>query len=160
MARGQSFHQELNDAGFNLSAPGKGRAVWTAFGFLLADPRLKAFVLHDCDVVNFKRDMLVRLCLPMVNPAFDFEFCKAYYAHCTDRMHGRVTRLLVSPLLRALIAVLGNDEFLVFLSSFRYALAGEFAVSSALARANRIPSDWGLASLVRCRICQLACVVP
>ena len=142
--RGKALHSELNQAGFNLSVPGKGRAVWTAFGFLLADPRLKAFVLHDCDIVNFQRDMLVRLCLPMASPAFDFEFCKAYYARCTDRMHGRVVRLLVSPLLRALIAVLGNDGFLMFLSSFRYPLAGEFAVTSTLARANRIPSDWGL----------------
>ncbi len=44
----------------------------------------------------------------------------------------------------ALISVLGNEKFLVFLSSFRYPLAGEFAITSTLARANRIPSDWGL----------------
>lgn len=142
--RGRQLHQELNEAGFNLSVPGKGRAVWTAFGYLLADARLKAFVLHDCDIVNFHRDMLVRLCLPMANPSFDFEFCKAYYARCTDRMHGRVVRLLVSPLLQALITVVGHDGFLVFLSSYRYPLAGEFAMTSTLARANRIPSDWGL----------------
>ena len=74
----------------------------------------------------------------------DFEFCKAYYARVTDRMHGRVVRLLVSPLLRALISLLGYDRFLVYLDSFRYPLSGEFAVTSNLARSNRIPSDWGL----------------
>lgn len=142
--RGMALQAELIENGFNVHVPGKGRAVWNAFGYLLADPRLKAFVLHDCDIVDYHRDMLVRLCLPMADPGLDFDFCKAYYARCTDRMHGRVVRLLVSPLLKALIPIIGNDAFLVFLQSFRYPLAGEFAVTSTLARSNRIPSDWGL----------------
>ena len=142
--RGNSLITTLVEQGFNVSKPGKGRAVWLAFGYLLADPKLKAFVLHDCDIVNYDNDMLVRLCMPMVHPSLDFDFCKAYYARCTDRMHGRVVRLLVTPLLNALISVLGSDEFLVFLNSFRYPLAGEFAVTAALARSNRIPNDWGL----------------
>ncbi len=142
--RGKQLDEELLAAGFDVSRPGKGRAVWTAFGYLLADPRLKAFVLHDCDIVNYDNDMLVRLCLPMAHPGLDFDFCKAYYARCTDRMHGRVVRLLVAPLLRALISVLGSEDFLVFLNSFRYPLSGEFAITSTLARSNRIPSDWGL----------------
>jgi len=143
-ARGKSLITNLIEQGFNVSKPGKGRAVWLAFGYLLADPKLKAFVLHDCDIVNYDNDMLVRLCMPMIYPSLDFDFCKAYYARCTDRMHGRVVRLLVTPLLNALISVLGSDDFLVFLNSFRYPLAGEFAVTAALARSNRIPNDWGL----------------
>jgi glucosyl-3-phosphoglycerate synthase len=142
--RGMALLESLRQSGFDLSRPGKGRAVWTAFGYLLADPKLKAFVLHDCDIVNYDNDMLVRLCLPMAHPSLDFNFCKAYYARCTDKMHGRVVRLLMAPLLRALMAVLGSDDFLVFLNSFRYPLAGEFAITSTLARSNRIPSDWGL----------------
>jgi len=138
------LYQTLIDAGLNVSVPGKGRSVWTAFGYLLADPRLKAFTLHDCDIVNYDRQMLARLCLPMAHPALDFDFCKAYYARTTDRMHGRVVRLLVQPLLKALISMLGHNRFLVYLDSFRYPLAGEFAVTSNLARSNRIPSDWGL----------------
>lgn len=142
--RGKGLIDQLVADDFDVSQPGKGRAVWLAFGFLLADPKLKAFVLHDCDIVNYDNDMLVRLCLPMAHPSLDFDFCKAYYARCTDRMHGRVARLLMTPLLNALISVIGNDEFLVFMNSFRYPLAGEFAVTAALARSNRIPSDWGL----------------
>lgn len=140
----QLLFDTLNDAGFNLSVPGKGRSVWTAFGYLLADPQLKAIALHDCDIVNYDRKMLARLCLPMAHPSLDFEFCKAYYARCTDRMHGRVVRLLISPLLRALMSVLGQDPFLTYLDSFRYPLSGEFAVTANLARSNRIPCDWGL----------------
>ena len=142
--RGSALLKTLQQSGFDLSRPGKGRAVWTAFGYLLADPKLKAFVLHDCGFVNYDNDMLVRLCLPMAHPSLDFDFCKAYYARCTDKMHGRVVRLLVAPLLQAMMAVFGNDDFLVFLDSFRYPLAGEFAITSTLARSNRIPSDWGL----------------
>ena len=142
--RASTMLDELTEEGFDISTPGKGRAVWAAFGYLLADPRLKAFVLHDCDIVNYEREILVRLCLPMAHPSLDFDFCKAYYARCTDRMHGRVVRLLTMPLLQALISVLGPERFLVFLSSFRYPLAGEFAITSTLARSTRIPSDWGL----------------
>ena len=142
--RGQALYQQLTDAGFDVSRAGKGRAVWTAFGYLLADPKLKAFVLQDCDIVNYDNEMLMRLCLPMAHPSLDFDFCKAYYARCTDRMHGRVARLLMTPITRAMISVLGSDKFLVFVRSFRYPLAGEFAVSATLARSNRIPCDWGL----------------
>lgn len=142
--RVRQHYETLIESGFNVSAQGKGRAVWTAFGFFLADPRLKAFVLHDCDIVDYDRVILARLCLPMAHPSLDFDFCKAYYARCTDRMHGRVVRLLVAPLLRGLISILGYDRFLVYLDSFRYPLSGEFAVTSTLARSNRIPSDWGL----------------
>ncbi len=140
----QALYDNLTESGLNLVIPGKGRSVWTAFGYLLADPGLKAFALHDCDIVDYDRVILARLCLPMIHPSLDFEFCKAYYARVTDRMHGRVVRLLVSPLLRALMSVIGQEPFLVYLDSFRYPLSGEFAVTSNLARANRIPSDWGL----------------
>jgi glucosyl-3-phosphoglycerate synthase len=138
------LYEKLNGAGFHLSVPGKGRSAWTAFGYLLADPQLKAIALHDCDIVGYDRTMLARLCIPMAHPSLDYEFCKAYYARCTNRMHGRVVRLLVSPLLRALMSVLGNDPFLRYLDSFRYPLSGEFSLTVNLARSNRIPSDWGL----------------
>lgn len=142
--RTQDLYATLESSEIVLGAPGKGRAVWTAFGYLAADPTINAYVLQDCDIVSYDRTMLARLCLPMAHPSLDFEFCKAYYARTTDRLHGRVVRLLVSPLIEALIAVLGHSPFLSFIESFRYPLAGEFALSSTLARSNRIPSDWGL----------------
>ncbi len=140
----QSLYDELIDSGISVSTPGKGRSVWTAFGFLLDDPKINTFVLHDCDIVDYDRLLLARLCLPMVHPALDFEFCKAYYARVTDRMHGRVVRLLVTPLLRALKLIYPQSEFIRFLACFRYPLSGEFSLTRNLARTNRIPSDWGL----------------
>lgn len=140
----QDMYGQLVDSGISVSTPGKGRSVWTAFGFLLADPEIDTFVLHDCDIVDYDRTLLARLCLPMVHPALDFEFCKAYYARVTDRMHGRVVRLLVTPLIRALRQTFPESEFVRFLASFRYPLSGEFSLTRNLARTNRIPSDWGL----------------
>jgi glucosyl-3-phosphoglycerate synthase len=80
----------------------------------------------------------------VVNPNLDFEFCKAYYARVTNRMHGRVTRLFMTPLLRAISGMAPGTPLLHFLDSFRYCLAGEFAMKTNLARMNRIPGDWGL----------------
>ena len=140
----QSLYGELIDTGMPLSTPGKGRSVWTAFGYLLADPDIDTFVLHDCDIVDYDRFLLSRLCLPMVHPALDFEFCKAYYARVTDRLHGRVVRLLVGPLLRALLQTFTASRFVQYLANFRYPLSGEFSLTRNLARSNRIPSDWGL----------------
>ena len=140
----QSIYGQLIEAGIAVSTPGKGRSVWTAFGYLLDDPKINTFVLHDCDIVDYDRFLLARLCLPMVHPAIDFEFCKAYYARVTDRLHGRVVRLLVTPLLRALTTIFPDSEFVRFLASFRYPLSGEFSLTRNLARTNRIPSDWGL----------------
>jgi len=140
----QTLYQELIDAGIAVATPGKGRSVWTAFGYLLADPDVDTFVLHDCDIVDYDRLLLARLCLPMVHPGLDFEFCKAYYARVTDRMHGRVVRLLVWPLVRALMQTFSESRFVRFLGNFRYPLSGEFSLTRNLARTNRIPSDWGL----------------
>lgn len=137
------LYDSLKEAGLNAGIPGKGQAVWTAIGYLLGEPSLKAFTVHDGDIVDYRREMLARLCLPMCHPSLDFEFCKAYYARVTIHMHGRVVRLLVAPLLRALISSRGYDHFLVYLNSFRYPLSGEFGISSTLARAICVPGDWG-----------------
>ncbi len=80
----------------------------------------------------------------MANPKLDFEYCKGYYPRISHKLHGRVTRLFVTPLLRALEKVVGPHPFLTYLDSFRYPLAGEFAMLADLARVNRIPGDWGL----------------
>jgi glucosyl-3-phosphoglycerate synthase len=50
----------------------------------------------------------------------------------------------MTPLIRTLEKMAGYLPFLVFLDSFRYPLAGEFAITTDLARIIRLPSDWGL----------------
>jgi glucosyl-3-phosphoglycerate synthase len=124
--------------------PGKGRAVWMAIGYVLAEARAYAVALHDADVVNYDRSLLANLVYPILNPALSFNFAKGYYARFTDRLHGRVTRLLIRPLLQALADVVGRHPYLSYIAAFRYPLAGELALETDLLRWIRIPGDWGL----------------
>jgi glucosyl-3-phosphoglycerate synthase len=139
-----SLFRTLDENGLKVGADGKGRSCWMAYGYILASRRAGVIGLHDCDIVNYKREMLARLCYPIANPNINFEFCKGYYARVSDRLHGRVTRLFMTPLLRALQSIVGYIPFLRYMDSFRYPLAGEFAMQADLARVVRIPSDWGL----------------
>jgi glucosyl-3-phosphoglycerate synthase len=123
---------------------GKGRSCWLAFGYVLASGLCDVIALHDCDVLSYDRRLLARLCYPVANPNLGFEFAKGYYARVTDRLHGRVTRLFVAPLVPALLTLIPNEPFLHYLDSFRYPLAGEVAMRADLARVTRIPGDWGL----------------
>jgi glucosyl-3-phosphoglycerate synthase len=140
----QSLYDILNKNDISAGEDGKGRSTWMAFGYVLASEKSEVIALHDCDIINYDREFLARLCYPVVNPNLGYEFCKGYYARLTNKMHGRVTRLFVTPLLRSLERLLGYLPFLVYLDSFRYPLAGEFSMITDLARINRIPWDWGL----------------
>ncbi len=140
----QKIYSDLQAAELPAGEDGKGRSCWMAYGYVLASGRSRIIALHDCDIFNYSREMLARLCYPVADLRVDFVFSKGYYARVTDRMYGRVTRLLVSPLLRTLGRLLSNPPLLVYLDSFRYPLAGEFCMMTDLARINRIPGDWGL----------------
>ena len=142
--RMQKIYSNLQAAGLPVGEDGKGRSCWMAYGYVLASGRSTIIALHDCDIVNYSREMLARLCYPVADLRIDFAFSKGYYARLTDRMHGRVTRLLISPLVRSLEHIVGYHPFLVYLDSFRYPLVGEFCMYTDMARINRIPGDWGL----------------
>jgi glucosyl-3-phosphoglycerate synthase len=134
----------LKESGLDVGEPGKGRAAWIAYGYVLAGETSEVIALHDCDIITYSRELLARLCYPLANPNMDYEFCKGYYSRVTDRMYGRVTRLFISPVIRALKKIFGHIPFLVYLDGFRYPLAGEFSMKTDLVRVNRIPADWGL----------------
>lgn len=140
----QEILKALVDQGIDIGLPGKGQSCWIAFGYVLARRRSNVIALHDCDILSYNREYLARLCYPIVNPNLSYEFCKGYYSRVTDRLHGRVTRLFITPLLRSLQQLVGPHPLLTFLDSFRYPLAGEFAMVRDLAWINRIPGDWGL----------------
>jgi glucosyl-3-phosphoglycerate synthase len=128
----------------NVGLRGKGRSAWLAYGYVLARNQSAVIALHDCDILTYSRELLARLCYPIVNPNLDYVFCKGYYSRVMERMHGRVTRLLITPLVRSLQILHGEHPFLTFLDSFRYPLSGEFCMITDMARVNRIPWDWGL----------------
>ena len=130
--------------GLNVGERGKGRSAWLAYGYVLSGGRCDVIALHDCDIVSYSRELLARLVYPVANPNLDYVFCKGYYSRVSNKMHGRVTRLLITPLVRSLLSLRGEHRFLKFLDSFRYPLSGEFAMHTDMARVNRIPWDWGL----------------
>ena len=135
----------LADQGLAPTEMGKGRNVWYCFGYVLASGRSRAVALHDCDIVTYKREMLARLIYPVANPHFNYQFCKGYYSRIANgSLNGRVCRLLVTPLIRSLQKIVGHSDYLDYLDSFRYALAGEFSMRVDVLNDLRIPSDWGL----------------
>jgi glucosyl-3-phosphoglycerate synthase len=124
---------------------GKGRNVWYCMGYILATKKAESVALHDCDILTYDRNLLARLIYPVANPQFNYEFSKGYYARvASGKLNGRVARLLVTPLLKALKRVLGYNEYLEFMDSFRYSLSGEFSFRRDVLTDLRIPSDWGL----------------
>jgi glucosyl-3-phosphoglycerate synthase len=142
--RVQALLGQLRAEGLDPGSDGKGRATWLAYGYVLATQQARVVATHDCDILGYKRELLARLCYPTANPNMNYEFAKGYYGRVTDRLHGRVTRLFMMPLLRSMRSVLGPIPLLEYLESFRYPLAGECSMTTDLIRANRIPADWGL----------------
>src|SRR5271157_4591862 len=114
----QRIYQRLREEELDPGGDGKGRSTWLAYGYVLATNVARVIALHDCDIREYRRELLARLCFPTANPQLGYEFAKGYYGRATDRLYGRVTRLFMTPLLRAM--------------------------TTDLARINRIPGDWGL----------------
>jgi glucosyl-3-phosphoglycerate synthase len=142
--RMQALFRRLDDAELSAGPPGKGRNVWICMGYVLASEKARMMALHDCDISTYDRELLARLCYPVAHPALGFDFCKGYYARVSDRLNGRVMRLFITPLIRALKSILGQHPFLVYMDTFRYPLAGEIALDTDMVRRLRIPHDWAL----------------
>ena len=136
---------ELVEMGLAPSEPGKGKNVWTAMGYLISCQDSAVMAIHDCDILTYTNELLARLVYPVANVSFPYQLAKGYYARVgQDRLNGRVSRLLVSPLLIALKKVVGDRDYIDYLRSFRYPLSGEFAMRTSILPDLRIPSDWGL----------------
>jgi glucosyl-3-phosphoglycerate synthase len=140
----QRLYRLLEENGLTTIEDGKGRSAWIAYGHILARQQSEVIALHDCDVLTYDREFLARLVYPVVVPTMGYEFCKGYYSRVSHKIHGRVTRLFVFPLVKVMRQIFGEVPFLEFLDNFRYPLAGEFSMIAELARINRIPYDWGL----------------
>lgn len=141
----QALDAELERLGLAPKELGKGRNVWYCMGYTLAAGKAESVALHDCDIITYDRELLARLIYPVANPRFNYEFCKGYYARvASGKINGRVSRLFVTPLIRALHRVLGDSDYLNYMDSFRYPLAGEFSFRRDVLNDIRIPSDWGL----------------
>ncbi|WP_286270489.1 glycosyltransferase family protein [Thalassotalea hakodatensis] len=141
----RALDAKLEALGLAPKEMGKGRNVWYCMGYVLASGKSESVALHDCDILTYDRQLLARLLYPVANPLFNYEFCKGFYARVADgKVNGRVSRLLVTPLLKALKKTVGHNEYLEYMDSFLYPLAGEFSFRRDVLNDLRIPSDWGL----------------
>ncbi len=141
----KKLDHQLAEHNLSPQEQGKGRNVWYCMGYILSLGDTEAIALHDCDIITYDRSLLARLVYPVANPRFNFDFCKGYYPRVSkNKVRGRVARLLVTPLLRALEKTIGFKEYISFIDSFRYPLAGEFSFRRRVLKDIRIPYDWGL----------------
>jgi glucosyl-3-phosphoglycerate synthase len=135
---------------------GKGSNVWMGIAHLLADGYRGVIACHDSDILNYDREMLWRLCLPVAHPGMGYVFAKSFYGRVRERMYGRVTRLLVFPMLQALRELFGYTPLLSFLAMFRYPLSGEFAADAVFLSKMGLASDWGLEIRMLCDVFRVA----
>ncbi|MCO5069938.1 MAG: glycosyl transferase [Rhizobiaceae bacterium] len=143
--RMQALMARLDALGLAPMQPGKGRNVWSCLGYLIACADSSVVAIHDCDILTYSREMLSRLVYPVAHPGFSYQLAKGFYPRIgSNKLGGRVTRNLVSPLLISLKKVIGDRDYIDYLRAFRYPLSGEFAMRTTYLPDLRIPWDWGL----------------
>jgi glucosyl-3-phosphoglycerate synthase len=144
-----SIYSKLNEAGFNISEPGKGKNMFMSFGIAIA-LGADSIGLIDADIRTFKRVQLDRLFYPVV--VLNYDFSKAYYARISEKgeLYGRVKRLLLDPLLLSLKRKFAETKeekmlgMIDFLLSFNYQLSGEVAFHVDLLKKMRFATNWGV----------------
>lgn len=143
-----SIYKKLNDAGFGLDEPGKGKNMFMSFGIAQA-LGAECIGLIDADIRTFNRYQLDRLFFPVI--ALNYQFSKAFYSRLANRkMYGRVKRLLLDPLLIALKRKFteSNEEKVLrlidFLLAFHYQLSGEVVFDSNLLKRMHFATNWGV----------------
>jgi len=143
-----SIYRQLNEAGFDINAPGKGKNMFLSFGIAIALGS-QSIGLIDADIRTFRREQLDRLFYPVV--VLDYDFSKAYYARIRDnQIYGRVKRLLLDPLLHSLKRKFTESKkekmisLIEFLLGFNYQLSGEVAFHVDLLKKMRFATNWGV----------------
>lgn len=139
---GPRLESLLADRGLN-SEIGKGRDVWLALGLASEHDYV---VVHDADATSYSSAHVPKLCAPLADGGSGdgFAFVKGYYARVErNQLFGRLFRLFYEPLVSALFDR-HDADILKFLGAFRYALAGEFALTGDLAKRMRLSRGWGL----------------
>ncbi|MDP7067037.1 MAG: hypothetical protein QF637_05405 [Acidimicrobiales bacterium] len=124
---------------------GKGRNLWRSLGVANGFAHIDTVVVHDADISTYEASFVARLAHPIVDERLGFDFVKGFYPRFDEAgLNGRLTRLLVGPLLGSLISLAPDNADLKYLESFRYPLAGEFASRISVANSIAMPEHWGV----------------
>ncbi len=146
----QAVHGELQALGCPAYIHGKGANIWTGVAYLRARGEHQIVASHDTDILSYERGMLWRLCYPVAHPRMAYRFAKGYYGRVGERLYGRMTRLMIFPLIQTFIEVSGRSAILDHLESFRYPLSGEFCADLGTLAQLSMPSGWGLEMCLLC----------
>jgi len=124
---------------------GKGRNLWRCLGVANGFAQIDTIVVHDADISTYEASFVARLAHPIVDERLGFDFVKGFYPRFDEAgLNGRLTRLLVGPLLGSLTSLDPDNADLKYLESFRYPLAGEFASRISVANSIAMPEHWGV----------------
>jgi glucosyl-3-phosphoglycerate synthase len=83
-----ALYDRLNEAGFSVQEPGKGKNMFLGFGIAIA-LGAESVALLDADIRIFNHVQLERLLYPVI--VLNYDLAKAYYARVRDRaFYGRV----------------------------------------------------------------------
>jgi hypothetical protein len=134
--------EEYNDHPLMTKSPGKGRNFHKLMAWTFADmeaegidPKDASIVIHDCDITeDTYTDMFaIRLFHALAEGA---EFAKANYERYTDKLNGRVSRVLPSMIDSIQNTLQGKKKYnkklrkdLEHLRSFNYMFSGEMGFS-------------------------------
>ena len=148
----KAVHKELEAHGAPPYRAGKGSNIWMGIAYLTARGEHRIVASHDTDILSYERGLLWRLCYPVAHPDMPYRFAKGYYGRVGDRLYGRVTRLLVFPLIHAFMDVQGRTPLLEHLEGFRYPLSGEFCADLETLGSFGMPRGWGLEMCLLCEV--------
>lgn len=130
---------------------GKGAALWLSIPLTKGD----IICFLDSDIMNFKKEMLVTLCHPLVKSAshnrYELKMIKAFYKRLTLRYEspekeyvfgGRTTRLFAVPFIRVLARNYPNE--FSGLDTIKYPLSGESAIIRDAIERLEFPYDYSV----------------
>ena len=121
---------------------GKGRAIKMGFDYIYRRYQNSAILITlDADFQSFSKEYFLRLVYPIA--ALGGQANKGYYARFSQTtLNGRLTRLLVFPMLYAIQEQCPTSELNRWLLSFRYPLSGDVALASEILPHLKLEDNW------------------
>jgi glucosyl-3-phosphoglycerate synthase len=121
---------------------GKGRAIKTGFDYAYHRYNNTVIVVtFDADFQSFSKEYFFRLVYPIA--VLGGQANKGYYARFSPTtLHGRLTRLLVFPMLHAIQEQCPTSDLNRWLLSFRYPLSGDVALASEILPHLKLEGSW------------------
>jgi len=121
---------------------GKGRAIKLGFDYVYARYSDRVVLITiDADFQSFSKEYFLRLAYPIA--VLGGHANKGYYARFSPTtLNGRLTRLLVFPMLYAIQGQCPTSDLNQWLLSFRYPLSGDVALASEILPHLNLEDNW------------------